>query len=401
MSRTAFITARRQLSKTKDIMKRRHTNTIKIENKRLKSNMKYEGMLENSKQISFMDLINIPTTYIFDKIAKNLDTRSILALGQTCKSIEEKTENCFRKRHAFETDLVLSESKNETNRSTSVLGYGSPEIGRTNKGEASYGWRLGQERFCKNWMYWRKLRELLITQVRSIGEQNNYTRWFSHLEQLVNKRRSKQRTVERDLKSKKQKKHRSNDHEITWSNEGLFLKELAKAEEYNKEYDLLGIDNDRFRILDCIVLDEWIIAKAEEYTLGRTFPEVIMINKYGTERLKFQSDNLDELTKEAIKDKPTIRRLEIQLQNCQRIGWSFERPPIQKAFGERNRSSRRAKQGSQVTIRTTYEQDTDTRIVTFNISSKWIVNSRGFEDFPSLTHRVSKINWTITRNKYD
>ena len=52
--------------------------------------MNYEGVLEDSQQIKFMDLINIPTTYIFEKIIRNLDTRSILALGQTCKTIEEK-----------------------------------------------------------------------------------------------------------------------------------------------------------------------------------------------------------------------------------------------------------------------------------------------------------------------
>ena len=384
-------------------MKRRETCSINRDNKRMRNNDADVLKNKRNNQLNLKELMDIPSTYIFEKIVKNLDTKSIVALGQSCKSMSRKTEECLKSRYAFEYDLLKAESQNNSSQnkhSVTKFGYGSPDPEQINTKKRLDGWRLGQEKFCKDWRYWRKLSELLSTKIQKSTTIENFKKWFSYVDKSVEKSRVKRKIMEHYRKGDKQRKHRSNDHEITWSDKGIFLKELAKPEEDQKIQDLLGTDNDRFRITDCIVMDEWIIAKAEERASGETFPEVIMINKYSEKRLKFQSDNLDELTKEAIKNKSIIRRLGIHLEECQRIGWSFERPPIQKVFGEK-RSKRRPNNDSEVTIRTSFEQNTINRIITFNASSVWTIMSDGPEEFPSLTHSKSKFNWTITRNQND
>ena len=379
-------------------MKRRENCSINRDNKRMRNND--ADVLKNTrnKQLNLKELMDIPSTYIFEKIVKNLDTKSIVALGQSCKSMSRRTEECLKSRYAFEYDLLKAEIPIQNKHSVTKFGYGSPDPEQINTKKRLDGWRLGQEKFCKDWRYWRKLSELLSTKIKKI-KMNNYKKWFSYVDKSVEKARVKQKTMEPYRKGDKQRKHLSNDHEITWSDKGIFLKELAKPEKDQKIQNLLGTDNDRFRITDCVVMDEWIIAKAEERASGETFPEVIMINKYSEKRLKFQSDNLDELTKEAIKNKSIIRRLGIHLEECQRIGWSFEKPPIPKVFGEKR--NKRRQNDSEVTIRTSFEQNTINRIITFNASSVWTIMSDGPEEFPSLTHYKSKFNWTIQRNQND
>ena len=383
-------------------MKRSNENTMIKENKRSK-NGDHDGdrIKTRQRQVNLIELITMPSTYISNKIIKHLDTKSIAALGLCCKPLRTSTEFYLKLRQEHEIEVIESDTSQVKQKTMTQFGFGSPNTRNKFKDEPIYGWQLGQERFSTDWLYWRKFREMTMDSTRANKKKNSYAEWFMQLERVVKNSRPKQTISNLGAQSIKKTKHQSNDHEITWSNEKIILKELAKPEEEDVAHDLLGTDNQRFRITDCVVLNEWIIAKADERSTGETFPEVIMINKYGKKRLKFQSDNLEGLTKEAISNKSIIQRIGIQLDECERIGWSFERPPLPKMFGDKSKSKRKLHNGTEITIRTSFEQNLADRIITFNTSSRWTISSATPDAYPSMTHVRSRFNWTITRDRVD
>lgn len=136
-------------------MKRRETCSINRDNKRMRNNDADVPKNKRNKQLNLKELMDIPSTYIFQKIVKNLDTKSIVALGQSCKSMSRKTEECLKSRYAFEYDLLKAEMSLQNKHSVTKFGYGSPDPEQINTKKRLDGWRLGQEKFCKDWRYWR------------------------------------------------------------------------------------------------------------------------------------------------------------------------------------------------------------------------------------------------------
>ena len=357
----------------------------------------------NEQESDFVLLISTPSTFIFEKVVKTLDTESIWSLGSTCRIMMDMVNEICKER--FKNEINMAYNKTRDTKPEKRAGFGSPKVTEKLNGRPLTGWRLGQSRFSRNWMYWRKFRERIRPSINGQIRYNVGIKWFRRLEYDVRKQKSA--VLKREKKSTshqlcKGKQQVTNDHRVYWSKGEIIVEELAKADKQKDRFwNILGEDYNRFRPLDAVKIGNWILMKTHIIGSGTIYPELIMVNLYSQARSKFQSDNLDLMTKAAIRHKSCLTTMNVQLETCEMINWNFEQKPVEKTFGKRMPPKGMTEKLNTVTIRSSYQFGDQGSPITFNTSCEWEIQEENDEASPVMKLVKSKINWILLRQNRD
>ena len=375
-------------------MKRKAQNTEFLEEKRIK-------LTESGDQqitvfcLQLTDIVNMSSTYIFEKIAIGLDTRSIAALGGTCKLLRDKAIGVLQERLDREQNLIEKDCTGplESNR----IGYGSPYDNKGQDKTSPKGWRLGQKRHCKQWYYWRMIRKI-CQRTESIDPEETIS-LFLRLEYDANK--NQHANVQQVFGAvnkyfSRTKIFKSTDHEVSWMDKKILVKELAKSTGDDGEFwNALGADETKYDPIDAVIVRDWIFIRAQIKNTEIMYPEIIMVNLYSQDHTRYCTDNMIDRIKQAIANRSALRRINAFPEEYNPITWGFERPNMPKILGKKN-SGRRVTED--LITRTSFSVNNENTFITFNASCRWSIEATGKDTTPTLLYQKSRVNWIITRD---
>ena len=346
-------------------------------------------------RLKLTDIVKMSSTYIFDKIAIGLDTKSIAALGGTCRLLRDRAIGILQERLDREQSLIKKNCAKPLEGRR--IGYGSPHDEEGQDRRSPKGWRLGQKRHCRQWCYWRRFRKT-CERNESIDPEKLIS-LFLRLEYEASK--GQNTTVQQIFGAEnrnfsKTKIFKSTDHEVFWMDKKIFVKELAKSHGEDGEFwNVLGADRTKYDPIDAVIVRDWIFIRAQIKNTEVMYPEIIMVNLYSQDHTRFCTDNMMDRIKQAIANRSALRRVNAFPEEYNPISWGFERPNMSKMFGKKNSGKRTTED---LITRTSFTINDENSFITFNASCRWSIEATGNDTTPTLLYQKSRINWIITRD---